>query len=93
MSHDWRLELETQHGVDRLKHWKKGNQRNSLLRVHAEMAVKDSQLVRAFTSICMHCQVSASQNHNAWPYQNAQLHMMYVLVYRAIRADSQVRTG
>ena len=60
MSHDWRPELETQHGVDRLKHWKKGNQRNSLLRVHAEMAVKDSQLVRAFTSICMHCQVSAS---------------------------------
>ena len=58
VSEDWNEQLQTEHGVNRLRHWKKGNQRNTLLRQHAELAVKDTQLVQAFVKACMHCTVS-----------------------------------
>ena len=72
MSEDWNEQLQTEHGVNRLRHWKKGNQRNTLLRKHAELAVKDTQLVQAFVKACMHCTVSwrrsvAGQTHLRGP--------------------------
>ncbi len=57
MSPDWNEQLQTKHGVNRLHHWKKGNQRNTLLRKHAELAVKDTQLVQAFVHACGKCTV------------------------------------
>ena len=58
VSPDWNEQLQTEHGVSRLHHWKKGNQRNTLLRKHAELAVKDTQLVQAFVHACSKCTVS-----------------------------------
>ena len=66
-SPDWNEKLQTEHGVDRLRHWKKGNQRNTLVRKHAELAVKDTQLVQAFVHACKLCTVSAESAHTSLP--------------------------
>ena len=57
-SWDWNEKLQTEHGVDRLRHWKKGNQRNTLIRKHAKLAVTDTKMVSAFVHDCMYCIVS-----------------------------------
>ena len=57
-SHDWQESMYTKHGIQRLHHWKKGNQRNVLIRSHAELAVEDIRLVEAFSKDCTTCQVT-----------------------------------
>ena len=57
-SDEWWDELYTKHGIHRLHHWKKGNQRNTFIRSHAELAVEDTRLVEAFSKDCTTCQVT-----------------------------------
>ena len=56
-SHDWQEVMKTKHGIHRLHHWKKGTQRNTLTRPHAELAVADTRLSLAFSKDCYRCQV------------------------------------
>ena len=57
-SHDWQESMYAKHGIHRLHHWKKGNQRNTLIRSHAELAAEDIRLVEAFSKDCASCQVT-----------------------------------
>ena len=56
---EW-YDVYTKHSTHRLPPWKKGDQRNTLLRSHAELAVEDSLLVEAFSKDCTQCQVTTS---------------------------------
>ena len=58
VSWEWNEKLATEHGTDRLRHWKKENQRGTLLRKHAELAVKGTNMVQAFVRNCAGCLVS-----------------------------------
>ena len=57
-SDNWFDGLYTKYGINRLRHWKKGYQRNTLLRSHAQLAVDDIRLVEAFSKDCTQCQVT-----------------------------------
>ena len=57
-SHDWQEDMYAKHGIHRLHHWKKGTQRNTLIRSHAELAAEDIRLVEAFSKDCASCQVT-----------------------------------
>ena len=56
---EW-YDVYTKHSTHRLPPWKKGDQRSTLLRSHAELAVEDSLLVEAFSKDCTQCQVTTS---------------------------------
>ena len=59
ISHDWHDEMHIKYGIHRLHHWKKGNQRNTLTRAHAELAVADTRLSVALSKDCWKCQVTS----------------------------------
>ena len=49
--------LETVHGLDRAKHWRKGSHWKALIRKHAQLAADDRQLVDALSQDCKDCHV------------------------------------
>ena len=58
MTKEWKPILQSRHGLNRARHWRKGDHWRSLIRKHAQLAVDDERLVDAFSKDCKLCHVS-----------------------------------
>ena len=71
----WTPALETAHGLDRAKHWRKGSHWRALIRKHAQLAADDRQLVDALSQDCKDCHVSPprSSGPSCWKASHASM--------------------
>jgi len=65
LTREWKPVLDKKHGLNRARHWRKGDHWRALIRKHAQLAVEDQQLVKAFSEDCKRCHVSSSSGRNA----------------------------
>ena len=67
LTREWKPVLESKHGLNRARHWRKGDHWRALIRKHAQLAVDDGQLVEAFSKHCKRCHVSGPAHQKTLP--------------------------
>ena len=73
LTREWKPVLDKKHGLNRARHWRKGDHWRALIRKHAQLAVEDQQLVKAFSEDCKRCHVRIYSGKNGLRFDLAAL--------------------